>query len=59
MQYGGAIYILTNRSHSVLYLGVTSDLYGRVCSIETKYFLIALLLSTTVINWSVMSPSQE
>lgn len=30
MQYGGAIYILTNHSNSVLYLGVTSDLHARV-----------------------------
>jgi putative endonuclease len=30
MQYGGAIYILTNHSNTVLYLGVTSDLYARV-----------------------------
>lgn len=29
MERGGAVYIVTNKSHSVLYTGVTSDLRGR------------------------------
>ena len=36
MQYGGTIYILTNRSNFVLYLGVTSDLYVRVVQHRNK-----------------------
>ena len=38
MQYGGAIYILTNRSNTVLYIGVTSDLYARVIQHRDKVF---------------------
>ena len=38
MQYGVAIYILTNRSNSVLYLGVTSDLYTRVIQHRDKAY---------------------
>jgi putative endonuclease len=30
MQKGGAVYILTNQHHMVLYTGVTSDLQARV-----------------------------
>ena len=30
MQKGGAVYILTNKHHTVLYTGVTSDLRARV-----------------------------
>jgi putative endonuclease len=30
MQKGGAIYIMTNARHTVLYTGVTSDLFRRV-----------------------------
>ena len=30
MKRGGCVYILTNKYHTVLYVGVTSDLYKRV-----------------------------
>lgn len=30
MERGGTVYIMTNRHHTVLYTGVTSDLPGRV-----------------------------
>ncbi len=30
MQRGGTVYILTNKNHTVLYVGVTSDLYSRM-----------------------------
>jgi len=30
MVKGGFIYILTNQRHTVLYIGVTSDLFGRI-----------------------------
>jgi putative endonuclease len=29
-QYGGCVYIMTNKMHTVLYVGVSSDLTGRV-----------------------------
>jgi len=29
-QYGGCVYIMTNKMHTALYTGVTSDLTGRV-----------------------------
>lgn len=36
MQYGGAIYILTNHHNTILYLGVTSNLYARVLQHKSK-----------------------
>lgn len=30
MKRGGAVYIMTNKTHTTLYTGVTSDLYKRV-----------------------------
>ncbi len=30
MQFGGCVYIMTNITHSVLYIGLTSDLFARV-----------------------------
>ncbi|MCP4458777.1 MAG: GIY-YIG nuclease family protein [Cytophagales bacterium] len=30
MENGGAVYILTNKNHTTLYVGVTSDLYVRI-----------------------------
>ena len=30
MERGGTVYILTNRTHTVLYVGVTSDLISRM-----------------------------
>lgn len=30
MKYGGCVYFVTNKSHKVLYLGVTSDLQRRI-----------------------------
>jgi len=38
MQYGSAIYILPNHSHSVLYLDVTSDLHTRVVQHRNKVY---------------------
>jgi putative endonuclease len=31
MQKGGWVYVMTNKPHGVLYIGVTSDLSARVC----------------------------
>ena len=38
MQRGGAVYIITNSYHTVLYTGVTSDLYSRIKQHMTKYY---------------------
>ena len=38
MKYGGCIYILTNKHHTVLYIGVTSDLSKRIYQHQNKGF---------------------
>ena len=38
MKYGGCIYLLTNKHHTVLYTGVTSDLKKRVYQHQSKHF---------------------
>jgi putative endonuclease len=38
MRRGGAVYIMTNRHHTVFYTGVTSDLTTRVFQHKTKYY---------------------
>jgi putative endonuclease len=35
-QRGGCVYIMTNKTHSVLYVGVTSDIIGRVWDHKNK-----------------------
>lgn len=39
MKYGGCIYILTNKHHTVLYTGVTSDVNKRIWQHRNKEFL--------------------
>jgi len=39
MKYGGCIYILTNKHHTVLYTRVTSDLQKRIWQHTNKEFL--------------------
>jgi putative endonuclease len=36
MQYGGTVYILTNKINTVLYIGVTTDLHARICEHREK-----------------------
>lgn len=36
MQRGGCVYIMTNEQHSVLYVGVTSDIVSRVWEHKSK-----------------------
>ena len=38
MERGGCIYILTNFTHNVLYIGVTSDLYSRIIEHNEKLY---------------------
>jgi len=38
MKRGGAVYIVTNRSHSVLYIGVTSHLVTRIEQHRTHFY---------------------
>ena len=38
MERGGCTYILTNKSHSVPYIGVTSDLYSRIIEHRQKKY---------------------
>jgi putative endonuclease len=37
-QQGGCVYIMTNKMHTVLYTGVTSDLIGRVWKHKNKVY---------------------
>ena len=38
MKKGGFVYILTNKHNTVLYVGVTADLVGRVYEHKTKLY---------------------
>lgn len=38
MKKGGWVYIITNKNHTVLYTGVTSDLIGRLHDHRTKKY---------------------
>jgi putative endonuclease len=38
MERGGCIYIMTNKMHTVLYVGVTSDLTGRIWQHKTNFY---------------------
>ena len=38
MQYGGTVYILANEYGSVLYIGVTSDLFTRIPEHKNKIY---------------------
>ena len=37
-QQGGCVYIMTNKMHTVLYVGVTSELTGRVWQHKNKFY---------------------
>jgi putative endonuclease len=38
MKHGGCAYMVTNKNNTVIYTGVTSDLYGRIGEHKTKFF---------------------
>ncbi|WP_255547647.1 GIY-YIG nuclease family protein [Mucilaginibacter sp. dw_454] len=52
-QRGGCVYIMTNKMHSVLYVGVSSELPARVYNHKTKQPPKALPPSTTATSWSI------
>ena len=37
MHYGGCVYIIANKHHTVLYIGVTAYLYQRITQHREKY----------------------
>jgi putative endonuclease len=37
-QRGGCVYIVTNKMHTVLYIGVTSDITGRIWEHKNKVY---------------------
>jgi predicted GIY-YIG superfamily endonuclease len=45
---------MTNKMHTVLYTGVTSDIISRFGSIKTKYTLKVLRHGTIAINWCII-----
>ena len=38
MEQGGCVYIMTNKNHTVLYTGDTSDITGRVWQHKNKFY---------------------
>lgn len=38
MVYGGCVYIIVNKNHTVFYTGVTSDLYTRMVEHREKFY---------------------
>jgi putative endonuclease len=50
MTRGGSVYIMTNKTHSVLYIGVTAEIISRIYDHKTKRYPIALQLNIIVIN---------
>ncbi len=38
MNHGGTVYIMTNKHHTTLYVGVTSNLLGRVMEHKENYY---------------------
>jgi putative endonuclease len=38
MERGGCVYIVTNQTHSVLYIGVTSDIISRIWDHKNKTY---------------------
>ena len=41
MQRGGAVYIMTNKNKTTLYVGVTADLYSRIVQHKEHHFRLS------------------
>jgi putative endonuclease len=50
MEKGGRVYIMTNKMHTVLYTGVTSDITGRVWQHKNKVYPNSFTANTIVIS---------
>ena len=50
MTRGGLVYILTNKSNKVLYVGVASDIAHRIWQHKTIFIQTVVLQNTTVKN---------
>ena len=59
MQYGGTVYILANEYGSVLYIGVTSDLFTRIPEHKNKIYPTQLQQNTIAISLFIMKPMHE
>ena len=55
MESGGCIYILTNFENTVLYIGVTSELFLELKTVEISYTKNLLLQSIISLNWFTLN----
>jgi putative endonuclease len=54
MERGGATYILTNKNHTVLYTGVTSDLVKRIYEHKNKIYATSFTKNIMLISWFIL-----
>jgi putative endonuclease len=62
MQHGGVVYILTNKYHTVLYTGMTSDLLSRIIEHREKHYpssFTARYNITKLVYFEVMASIEE
>jgi hypothetical protein len=59
MQFGGTVYILANKNNTVLYIGVTSDLFVRILNIKINFIQLHSRLNIIAINLFIMKLMQE
>ena len=62
MQHGGVVYILTNKHHTVLYTGMTSDLRSRIIEHREKHYpssFTARYNITKLVYFEVMASIEE
>ena len=59
MTRGGAIYIMSNKTNTTLYIGVTSDLRSRVFEHKSKLYPLVSQQSTTLTNSFILKFSVQ